>query len=64
MENLDIRLAVDKSGFTYKLIAEKMGISRVYLSRVMGKELKPNMRKRILEAIEDLQDEEYNDKRI
>lgn len=58
MENLDIRLLVDNSGFTYKSIAKQMGISRVYLSRVMGKKLKSSMRTRIIQAVDDLKEKE------
>ena len=68
MENLDIRLLVDNSGFTYKSIAKQMGISRVYLSRVMGRKLNSDMRNRILKAIEKLKEEDWsgdvNGKRI
>ena len=58
MENLDIRLLVDSSGLTYKSIAKQMGISRVYLSRVMGRKLNSDMRNRILKAIEKLKEED------
>ena len=55
MKNLDIRITVDDKGLTYRQIAEVMGVTPVYLSRVMAKELKPSMRTRILNAIDDLE---------
>lgn len=54
MKNLDIRITVADKGLTYRQIAEVMGVTPVYLSRVMAKELKPNMRTRILNAIDEL----------
>ena len=54
MKNLDIRIAVADKGITYRQIAEVIGITPVYLSRVMAKELKANMRMRILNAIDEL----------
>ena len=54
MKNIDIRLVVSDKGLTYKKLAEEMGISHEHLSRVMAKELKPNMRLRILNAIDEL----------
>lgn len=55
MKNLDIRITVDDKGLTYRQIAEVMGVTPVYLSRLMAKELKPAMRTRILNAIDDLE---------
>ena len=54
MKNIDIRITVADKGFTYRQIAEIMGITPVYLSRIMAKELKPTMRTRILNAIDEL----------
>lgn len=54
MKNIDIRLIVSDKGLTYKKLAAEMGISHEHLSRVMSKELKPNMRTRILNAINEL----------
>lgn len=53
-ENEDIRVEVVKSGLTYAEIAAEMKISRVWLSRVMAKELTPEMRRRISVAIDEL----------
>ena len=55
MKNLDIRITVADKGLTYRQIAEIMGITPVYLSRIMAKELKPSMRTRILNAIDELE---------
>ena len=54
MKNLDIRITVADKGLAYRQIAEVMGVTPVYLSRVMAKELKSNMRTRILNAIDEL----------
>lgn len=54
MENLDIRFIVTSSGLTYKAVAQEIGISRYYLSRIMRKPLSPNNRIRILTAIDRL----------
>ena len=55
MKNIDIRITVADKGFTYRQIAEIMGITPVYLSRIMAKELKPSTRTRILNAIDELE---------
>ena len=55
MKKLDIRITVADKGLTYRQIAEVMGVTPVYLSRVMAKELKPSMRTRILNAIDELE---------
>ena len=54
LKNLDIRITVADKGLAYRQIAEVMGVTPVYLSRVMAKELKPSMRARILIAIDEL----------
>ena len=55
MTNIDIRLAVSDKGLTYRQIAEDMGITPEYLSRLMSKDLKPGMRERILNAIDRIE---------
>lgn len=55
MKNLDIRITVAGEGLKYTQIADVMGITPVYLSRIMAKELKPSMRTRILNAIDELE---------
>lgn len=57
MENLDIRIMVSESGLKYTEIARQMGISRVWLSRLMRYELNAENRDKILRAIEDLKGE-------
>lgn len=52
MKNIDIRLVVSDRGLTYRKIAAEMGITAVYLSRVMSEDLKPGMRERILNAVD------------
>lgn len=54
MKNIDIRLVVSDMGLTYKKLAAEMGISHEHLSRIMAKDLNPNMRTRILNAIDEL----------
>lgn len=46
------------AGLTYRQIAKEMNISPVWLSKVMSRDLKPSMRKRILEAIWELKKED------
>ena len=55
MKNIDIRMIVSDKGLTYKQIASEMGITAAHLSRVMGADLKPIMRLRILNAIDKLE---------
>lgn len=52
--NLDVRVMVAESNVSYKQIAAQMGVSAVYLSRVMGKPLKTTLRARILAALAEL----------
>lgn len=52
--NFDIRELIDKSEIQYKDIAATMGVSSVYLSRIMCAPLTNKNRKRILAAIEQL----------
>lgn len=54
MRNLDIRIIVAESKITYRRIAEKMGISRGWLSHLMRYELTSEDRDRILKAIREL----------
>ncbi len=58
LENLPVRIVVDKSGSAYNQIARKMGISAEHLSRLMSKPLKPDMEEKILQAVRDLQEED------
>ena len=61
MENLDIRFMVTGSGLTYKAIAQEIGISRYYLSRIMRKPLSPKNKIRIMTAIDRLKAREAKD---
>jgi len=54
MKNLDIRLYIKDSGLMFKEVAEQMGITSVHLSRVLKEDLKPEMRNRILKAVNEL----------
>ena len=54
MKNLDIRIIVSDSGLKYTDIAEEMGVSRVWLSKLMRTTLTPENRDRILTAIKRL----------
>lgn len=57
LENLEIRLAVQEAGLTFRLIAAQMDITPEYLSKVLRKPLKPEMKKRIVDAINVLRGE-------
>lgn len=64
MENLDVRVMVMSSGLTYKEIAQEIGISRYYLSRIMRKRLSPENKIRIMTAIDRLKAREAQDSDI
>lgn len=51
LQNIDVRMAVSDSGMTYKEIAEKMGIHRCSLSRLMRTPLNTRDKARIMSAI-------------
>lgn len=57
MENLGIRILVSESKLRYKDIAHQMGITPEWLSRLMRKDLEPEMREKILTAISELRGE-------
>jgi len=56
LQNIDVRMAVSDSGLTYKEIAEKMGIHRCSLSRLMRTPLNPKDKARIMSAIKGKDD--------
>ena len=58
MKNLDIRILVMDSGLLYRDIAREVGITPEWLSRCLSKDMKPEMRNRILQAVEDLRKRE------
>lgn len=62
MKNVDIRMMVSDEGIKYKDLAEKMGISRVWMSHLMRYDLTTENRKRIMKAIEEMKGERENDR--
>ena len=54
MENLDVRLIVSDAKLTYKAIAKHIGVTPEHLSRCIRFRLKPDMRARILKAVDEL----------
>ena len=52
--NEDIRIKVLKNGLRYTDIAKKMGVTKYWLSKVMAKQLTPDMEQRINIAIDQL----------
>ena len=58
MKNLDIRILVRENGLTYKRIAQKIGISPEWLSRLMARKLSDENRERIISAVEAMIEEE------
>lgn len=58
MRNLDIRILVREKGLTYKRIAQKIGISPEWLSRLMARKLSDENRERIISAVEAIKAEE------
>ena len=57
VENLGIRILVSESKLRYKDIAHRMGITPEWLSRLMRKDLEPEVRDKILTAISELRGE-------
>lgn len=58
MRNLDIRILVREAGLTYKRIAQQIGISQEWLSRLMARKLSDENRERIIAAVEAIKAEE------
>lgn len=54
MKNVEIRMIVSENGLKYKDVADQLGISPEWLSRLMRNTLTPENKDRILEAIETL----------
>ena len=52
--NIEVRELVKDKGLRYEDIANKIGVSRVWLSRLMSKELSQEWLRKILDAISDL----------
>ena len=57
MENLDVRILVAENHIRYKDIAERMGISPVWLSTQLRYELSLVTKERIIQAIEELKND-------
>ena len=55
IENIGVRQLVSESGVTYKAIAEHIGYTPEYLCRCMRYKLKPEMQRKIVEAVRELQ---------
>lgn len=58
LENIEIRMMVAEARLTYKAIAKRIGVTPEYLSRCMRFRLKPEMNKRIVDAINVLRGED------
>ena len=56
MENMDLRVIVEKSGLKYQKIAETMGISPAWLCRLMKRKLTADQKLRIMRAIDRLKE--------
>ena len=54
MANMEIRMLVSALGLKYKDIAKQMGISRVWLSKMMRYELSEENKDRVMKAILEL----------
>ena len=52
--NLDIRQKIKESGFTYWMVADRLGIADTTFSRWLRKELPKEKKAMILNAIEEL----------
>lgn len=60
MNNSDIRLLIMTSGLKHKEVARQMGITPEWFSNVLRRDLKPEMRTRIIEAVEKLKEEDWS----
>ena len=58
MQNLDLRIMVAANKVRYQDIARKMGISRQWLSELMRRNLSPERRQQIKQAIMELKDDQ------
>lgn len=54
MANMQIRLKVKAKGITMWMLADELGISEASLYRMLRKELLPEKRKHVLDAIDRL----------
>ena len=58
MENLSLRISIKEAGFTYRQIADEIGITYSYLSRLMAKPLSSANQIRVLSAIQSLKEKD------
>ena len=63
LENLEIRQMISEKNLTYKALAARIGITRQYLSTCMRYPLKPEMKARIMAAVENHPQVKPNDER-
>ena len=57
MQNLDIRTLVKECGVQYQSIAKELGVTPVWMSRMMSRPLSASNKIRILRAIDKLKSE-------
>lgn len=55
--NMDVREAIQASGFNHWLVAERIGVNDTTFSRWLRQELSPEKKQKILQAIEELKQE-------
>lgn len=60
MKNIEIRMMIQKSGFRFYQVAEKLGISESYFSRLLRNDLLPEWEKRITDAVTEMQEGRLN----
>lgn len=53
MKNVEIRMMIQQSGFRFYQVAEKLGISESYFSRLLRDELSPDWKQRIIDVIKE-----------
>lgn len=58
--NKDIREQIKKAGIRQWVLAEKLGFSEFYFSRILRKELSEERKKTVCQAIEELKAEHMN----
>ena len=58
MNNVEIRLLMQSNRLKQYEVAEKAGYSECYFSRLMRKELKPEVREKVMLAISELMEGE------
>lgn len=56
MKNVEIRMMIQKSGFRFYQVAEKLGISESYFSRLLRDDLLPEWEKKIVDAVTEMRE--------